>query len=196
MLTPPAGLLGQLLDAWREPQRHYHTLQHLTECLAFFDEVRDQTQRPADIELALWFHDAVYDVRAHDNEERSARWADEALHAAGLAPDSVRRIHDLIMATCHTAVPHTPDAALLTDIDLAILGAPEARFAEYERQIRAEYAWVAPEIYAVKRRAVLRGFLEREAVYATPVLHRRLERQARRNLERATDDAASMSPSH
>ena len=198
MLTSPAGLLGQLLDAWREPQRHYHTLQHLTECLAFFDEVRDQTQRPADIELALWFHDAVYDVRAHDNEARSARWADEALHAAGLAPDSVRRIHDLIMATRHGAAPAcaNPDAALLTDIDLAILGAPEARFAEYERQIRAEYAWVAPEIYAIKRRAVLLGFLEREAVYVTPILRHRFELQARRNLEQATADASSMSPRH
>lgn len=198
MLVPPSDLLAQLLDAWRKPQRHYHTLQHLEECLTLFDELRDQAQHPADIELALWFHDAVYDVRANDNEERSARWADEALYAAGLAPDSVHRIHGLIMATCHGAAPAcaTPDAALLTDIDLAILGAPEPRFAEYQRQIRAEYAWVAPEIYAVKRRAVLRGFLERGAVYATPVLHRRLERQARCNLERATSDATNMSPRH
>jgi predicted metal-dependent HD superfamily phosphohydrolase len=197
-LAPPAGLLERLLAAWREPQRHYHTLQHLEECLALFDEVRDQAHHPADIELALWFHDAVYDVHAHGNEERSARWADEALYAAGLAPDSVRRIHGLIMATCHGAAPAcaNPDAALLTDIDLAILGAPEARFAEYERQIRAEYAWVAPEIYAVKRRAVLRGFLERAAIYATPVLHRRLERQARRNLERVINNATDMSSRH
>jgi len=197
-LPAPAGLLERLLSAWREPQRHYHTLQHLTECLALFDDLRDQAQRPAEIELALWFHDAVYDVRAHDNEARSARWADQALCGAGLGPDSVQRIHDLIMATCHGAAPASsnPDAALLTDIDLAILGAPEARFAEYERQIRAEYAWVAPEIYAVKRRAVLRGFLERDAIYATPVLHGRLEPQARHNLERATGNATNMSPRH
>lgn len=197
-LPAPAGLLEHLLSAWREPQRHYHTLQHLAECLALFDELRDQAQRPAEIELALWFHDAVYDVRAHDNEARSARWADQALCGAGLGPDSVQRIHDLIMATCHGAAPAcaAPDAALLTDIDLAILGAPEARFAEYERQIRAEYAWVAPEIYAVKRRAVLRGFLERDAIYATPVLHGRLEPQARHNLERATGNATNMSPRH
>jgi len=197
-LPAPAGLLERLLDAWREPQRHYHTLQHLEECLTLFDEVRDQAQHPAEIEVALWFHDAVYDVHAHDNEARSARWADEALRAAGLAPDSIRRIHDLIMATCHGAAPAcaNPDAALLTDIDLAILGAPEARIAEYERQIRAEYAWVAPELYAVRRRAVLRGFLERDAVYATPVLHRRLEQQARRNLQGAIDNATSMSSRH
>lgn len=197
-LPAPAGLLERLLNAWREPQRHYHTLQHLTECLALFDELRDQAQRPAEIELALSFHDAVYDVRAHDNEARSARWADEALRAAGLGPDRVQRIHDLIMATCHGAAPASPnpDAALLTDIDLAILGAPEPRFAEYERQIRAEYAWVAPELYAVKRRAVLRGFLDRDAIYTTPVLRHRLERQARHNLARATGNATNMSPRH
>lgn len=193
ILTPPPDLLRQLLKAWREPQRHYHTLQHLSESLSLLDEVRGQAQHPLEIELALWFHDAVYDVRAHDNEQRSAHWAERALTDAGLAPDSVRRIHDLIMATCHGAVPASstsPDAALLTDIDLAILGAPAPRFAEYERQIRAEYAWVAPDIFAVKRRAVLRGFLDRPAIYATAILHRRLEAQARRNLSDAVGNAA------
>lgn len=191
--TPPAGLFERLRDAWREPQRHYHTLQHLSECLCLFDEVRDQAQHPLEIELALWFHDAVYDVRAHDNEARSAHWADRALAEAGLAPDSVRRVHDLIMATCHDAIPASsasPDATLLTDIDLAILGAPAPRFAEYERQIRAEYAWVAPDIFAVKRRAVLRGFLDRPAIYATAILHQRLETQARHNLSGAIGNAA------
>ncbi|WP_409456116.1 N-methyl-D-aspartate receptor NMDAR2C subunit [Massilia sp.] len=189
MPTQHSSLLTQLLDAWREPQRHYHTPQHLSECLSLFDEVRDRAAHPLEVELALWLHDAVYDVRAHDNEERSAHWADQALSDAGLAPDSVRRIHDLIMATCHAAAPHTlhtPDAPLLIDIDLAILGAPVPRFAEYERQIRAEYAWVPPQLYADKRRAVLRGFLERPRIYATPLLHDRLELRARANLTRAT----------
>jgi len=192
-LTPASspGLLPQLLIAWRVPQRHYHTLQHLEECLARFDTLRHTAQHPHEIELALWFHDAVYDVRAHDNEERSARWAHEALHAAGLEAQSVRRIHDLIMATCHgAAVPADADAdtdtALLIDIDLAILGAPASRFAEYECQIRAEYAWVAPDVYADKRRAVLLGFLERPRIYTTPLLHQQLEQRARTNLRSAT----------
>jgi len=132
---------------------HYHTLQHLEECLALFDELRDQAQHPLEVELALWFHDAVYDLRAHDNEACSARWAEAALTTAGLPPQSIRRIRDLIMATCHGASPASsanPDTALLTDIDLAILGAPTARFADHERRIRAEYAWVAPEVFAVK----------------------------------------------
>ena len=181
-LAPPADLLERLLAAWREPQRHYHTLQHLDECLALAEELRAEAQHPQDIALALWFHDAVYDVRAHDNEARSAQWALTALAGAGVDAARCRRVHDLVMATCHAAAPDTPDAALLTDIDLAILGAAPERFAEYERQIRAEYAWVPPQVYAAKRCAVLRGFLERPAVYATPILRQRLEARARSNL--------------
>lgn len=74
---------------------------------------------------------------------------------------------------------------MLVDIDMAILGAPAARFAQYTRQIRAEYAWVPPEVYAVKRRAVLQGFLDREQIYTTPAVAQRLEPRARDNLAKA-----------
>ena len=193
-LDAPSGLLAQLLAAWREPQRHYHTLQHLDECLSLFDSLRDAAEHPVELELALWFHDAVYNVRAHDNEARSAQWAVEALGAAGVGAERCQRIHDLIMATCHTALPATPDAALLVDIDLAILGAPDARFAEYERQIRAEYAWVPEDIYVVKRRAVLQGFLDREQLYSTPAVRHHMEQQARDHLSAAI--ASTQAPFH
>jgi predicted metal-dependent HD superfamily phosphohydrolase len=184
-LAPPPGLCEQLLRAWDEPQRHYHTLQHLAECLALFDILRMHAEQPADIELALWFHDAIYDVQGHDNEARSARWAVQALAAGGVDAARCQRVHDLIMATCHTALPASPDQALLVDIDLAILGAPAVRFAEYTHQIRAEYAWVPAEVYAVKRRAVLQGFLDRAQIYTTPAVAQRLGQHARDNLAKA-----------
>lgn len=184
-LAPPIGLCEQLLRAWEEPQRHYHTLQHLSECLALFDTLRAHAEQPADIELALWFHDAIYDVQGHDNEARSAHWAVQALAAGGVDTARCQRVHDLIMATCHTALPASRDQALLVDIDLAILGASAARFAEYTRQISAEYAWVPPQVYAVKRRAVLQGFLDRAQIYTTPAVAQRLEQHARANLAKA-----------
>ncbi|MCD2515329.1 N-methyl-D-aspartate receptor NMDAR2C subunit [Massilia sp. G4R7] len=186
-VAEPAGLYNRLLDAWSEPQRHYHTLQHLTECLTLADGLREEMTHPEEVVLALWFHDAVYDVRAHDNEARSAQWAVQALGDAGLAKDACERVEALIMATCHGAAasPGTPDSALLVDIDLAILGSDEARFAEYEAQIRAEYAWVPPDVFAVKRREVLRGFLDRARIYTTDTMVARFEAQARRNLASA-----------
>jgi predicted metal-dependent HD superfamily phosphohydrolase len=178
----PAGLFDALLTAYREPQRHYHTLQHLAECLTHLDEAQPPAGLALEIELALWFHDAVYDVRARDNEARSADWAVRALGAARLPPRLGERVAFLIMATGHDAPAASPDAQCLTDIDLAILGAPPRRFAEYERQIRAEYAHVPDPLFVRKRNEVLQGFLDRDRIYGTPFFAARYEQPARANL--------------
>lgn len=139
-------------------------------------------QRPAEIAIALWFHDAVYDVKAHDNEARSADWAVTALQAAGVSAEVQARAHALIMATEHTAAPLAGDAALLVDIDLAILAATPARFAEYEWQIRQEFAWVPEDVFVEKRRVVLQEFVARLNIYSTAFLHSKMESAARANL--------------
>lgn len=174
-----------VLARYAEAHRRYHTPQHLAECLALFDTLRDAPDRPAEVEMALWFHDAVYDLGAPDNEARSAAWAREALGAAGVAEGTLVRIGDLVLATRHAAPPRTRDAQVLVDIDLAILGADEGRFAEYEVQIRAEYAHVPALLFNPRRRALLQSFLDRGSIYSTPALHRRLEARARANLARA-----------
>lgn len=183
--TPPPGLCEQLLQAYNEPQRHYHTLQHLAECLQLQSESAQLAQRPAEIAIALWFHDAVYDVKAHDNEAQSADWAVTALQAAGVSVEVQTRVHALIMATEHTAAPLAGDSALLMDIDLAILGAAPARFAEYEWQIRQEYAWVQEDVFVEKRCALLQSFMSRPHIYNTTFFHQKLEATARANLQKA-----------
>lgn len=188
-------LLAQLLARYAEPHRHYHSLQHLDECLALLDAHREAAERPAEVALALWFHDAIYDVHRHDNEAQSATWAFEALTAAGLPEESARRVHDLVMATRHDAVPEGHDAALLVDIDLAILGATPPRFAEYERQIRTEYAHVAQPLFEERRRAILSRFLERQPIYLTPGLRSEREAQARTNLQSAVGVVPTAAPS-
>ena len=124
-------------------------------------------------------------MHRHDNEARSADWAQQALRAAGVAEDAARRVHALVMATRHDAQPEGTDAQLLVDIDLSILGAPAARFAEYERQIRVEYAHVPPEVFEPRRRAILGSFLARDPLYLTTSVRARLETQARLNLQKA-----------
>jgi predicted metal-dependent HD superfamily phosphohydrolase len=183
--TPGADLHALLLARYDEPQRAYHTLQHLHECLAWFEQMQPFAEHPAEVELALWFHDAVYDVHASDNEARSAAWAAEALRAAAAPADAAERVHALVMATCHHATPDGADAALLVDIDLAILGAEASRFAEYEAQIRREYAWVPEPTFREKRRAILASFQARPFIFSTRVMRDRLEAPARANLARA-----------
>lgn len=183
-------VFNQLVAAWSEPQRHYHTLQHLRECLALFDAHRGQALHPAEIELALWFHDAFYDARRHDNEQRSADWAREALRAAGVSMAVAQRVHALVMDTRHAGPPTAPDAQLLVDIDLAILGAPAQRFDESDAQIRREYAHVPEAQWREGRSGVLRGFLQRPHIYGTAAFRAAREHQARENLTRAIERLA------
>ena len=134
--------------------------------------------------MALWFHDAIYDPQAADNEQRSADWAVAELTRHGVGATSVQHVHALIVATCHSATPSDPDQQLLVDIDLSILGASPARFAEYDAQVRAEYDWVETGVYQTKRKTVLKGFLDRPTIYSTALFKARYEQQARKNLQR------------
>ena len=189
-LPPAPGLDVQLIEAYRQPQRHYHTLQHLLECLMQWETVMQLTQFPGELELALWFHDAVYHVKGKDNEAQSARWATKAMSEQGASAEQIRRVQGLIMATCHSAAPSQPDQQLLVDIDLAILGAEGTRFAEYDAQVAAEYSWVPSWIYRAKRKQVLRSFLARDFIYSTPHFRCLLEAQARINLSGLNHGAA------
>ena len=183
--VPVPDVLASLLARWSEPHREYHTLQHLRECLELFGHVRAQAEHPGEVAIALWFHDAVYDTSRHDNEAASAAWATEVLLEAGAEAALADRVNALIMATRHSEAPSTPDAKLLVDIDLAILGAEPARFEEYERQIRDEYGFVPEAVFRDKRAEILRGFVARPALFSTPACADRLAAPARANLARA-----------
>ena len=185
LAAPPAAVLDAVIRRWAEPHRKYHTLKHLRECLALFERDRALAERPGEVAIALWFHDAVYDTSRHDNEVASADWAARVLREAGAADEVGARVHALVMVTRHSEVSATPDERLLVDIDLAILGAAPARFDEYERQIRAEYGFVPEARFRAKRSEILRGFLERPTLYSTPALAERFESPARANLGRA-----------
>jgi predicted metal-dependent HD superfamily phosphohydrolase len=184
-LSPPDDVYAELCARYGEPHRAYHTLEHLRECLAWLAEVRELAVHPDEIALALWFHDAIYDPRAHDNEERSAAWAERVLRSAGASTEVAHRVAALVLATKHDVVPEPGDAALLVDVDLSILGAERARFDAYEAQVRREYAWVPEAAYREGRARVLRSFLGRPRIYATAHFHDRLEARARDHLRRS-----------
>jgi len=186
--SPPPALIEQLVAAYSEPHRAYHTLQHLAECFGHLDACPHMPSHRGLLELALWFHDAVYDTKASDNEERSASWSRRALPALTEAERLV--VEALVLVTKHDASPRTDDEKLLLDIDLSILGAPSARFAEYELQVRREYDWVPEEAYRAGRSKILREFQQRPVIYHTPWFHESLEHRARVNLESSLESLA------
>ncbi len=170
----------RLITAYSEPQRAYHTLQHLNECLFLLDQARATglIEQPDLIETALWFHDAVYDPQGSENEALSAQMALEALGDGEMA----REVARFILLTKSHQPGEGADDAWIIDIDLAMFAQPMERVMEYERQIRAEYAWVPQAAYVEKRAEILNDFLNRQQIYLTAWFRERFESRARENL--------------
>ena len=186
-LGKPASraVFNELLAHYAEPRRAYHTIEHVRDCLAQLDAVQHLSKRPAELELAIWFHDAVYDTHRSDNEECSAQWACQHILEQGLPEDVAARVRDLILATKHDALFSDPEVALLVDIDLASLGCPVDEFDRQEPRIRQEYDWVPETAFREGRAKILQRFLERDSIYQTDYFRERYEHQARLNLERS-----------
>jgi predicted metal-dependent HD superfamily phosphohydrolase len=181
--APAPSLFQELYVCYSEPTRFYHTAQHLAECFSHFDAARGLANNPGEVELALCFHDAIYDNHASDNEARSAQWARTALRASKPPTAVCQCVEALILATRHNAEPEAGDACLTVDIDLAILAAPAARFDEYEMQIRQEYVWVEASAFIEARTKILRRFTAETSIYRTEFFRNRFEHQATTNMQ-------------
>src|SRR5262249_41964540 len=195
-LSPISGRIrDELVRAYTAPDRHYHNLAHIEAMLDLMRWHRGALSDPTSIEAAIWFHDAVYDTRRHDNEEKSAALAAERL-AGVLSPDRIERITSMILATAGHVVPEgldetaRRDCALFLDMDLAILGSAPDAFAAYEEAVRREYGWVSDALWIEGRRKVLQAFLSRSAIYASPPFRASHETAARVNLTRSLERLA------
>jgi predicted metal-dependent HD superfamily phosphohydrolase len=174
-----------LVAAYTAPERHYHNLEHLSEMFRVAERLAALVEDPGALSLAIWFHDAVYDSRAKDNERRSGELAVDLLGPIGVPASTIERIVGMIWATAHTAdavPPAVRDTQVLLDADLAILCASEERYARYAEDIRKEYAWVPEADYRTGRAAVLERFLAAPQIYYTPVMFEEGEQRARANL--------------
>ena len=185
------GLDGS--DGWEllrshygEAHRAYHNLTHIADCLQRLDTFAGQKEQPKAMELAIWFHDVVYDPHASDNELKSAELAVDFLGEKSLSP----QVRELILATRHGKEPLQGDLALISDIDLSILGSEPEVYRRYASAIRSEYAFVPEDQYTAGRSRVLSGFLERPHLFSLPSFRDSLESAARRNLAAEIDALA------
>lgn len=171
-----------LISAYSEKHRAYHTLEHIEACFRHLDNVAEQAQNSHEIELALWFHDAVYKPFSKTNEEDSAEMAVAFLTQNNAAQDVIARVFNLIMITKEHHTPKTSDCKLMLDIDLSILGSKSSIYAQFEKNVRREYKRVPSFIFNKKRKEILQGFLGRPRIYQTDYFYNQLESQAKTNL--------------
>lgn len=168
-----------LLASYTEPARFYHNLAHIRDCLGHLDMHRPLAANPDAIEMAIWFHDVIYDPRSKGNEEDSARRAWEFLGNHPLRDEVLA----LIIATKHSGNPPlSPEKSLMRDIDLSILGADAPAYDAYASAIRHEYQHVPDDAYTAGRSAVLSGFLAQPHIFTNPPFADSMEQTARKNL--------------
>ena len=170
-----------LLTAYTEPQRHYHTVQHIVECIALFQQVKSDIRKPELVEMAIWFHDVIYDPRAKNNEFKSAEMMKDVCFGI-FDLNEIETIYEWILATQKHEATHDNDLCYLLDIDLSILSASKNRFLEYEIQIRNEYAFVEHKMYKQKRVEVLQYFYMMDSIYKTSFFREMSEVKAKDNL--------------
>lgn len=181
----PRAIYNDLAARYSEPHRAYHAIGHIQYCLNEFRKVRNLIVNPNAVELALWYHDAIYNTKAKDNEEKSAALAAAMIKNASLPNTLGLFVAECIMATQHTVIPTNPDIQFLVDIDLSSLGQSKSKFDENARKIRKEYEWVPEDAFAAGRSAILRSFLNRPSIYATQFFRDKYETRARKNIIRS-----------
>lgn len=172
----------RLLEAWSEPHRTYHSTDHLRGILAGVEELAPYADDVDAVRLAAWYHDAVY-AGLPDDEERSARRAEEELSALGVAPATVDEVARLVrMTVTHDPARGDRNAEVLSDADLSALAAPGERYRQNSAAIREEYPHVSDEAFRKGRIQVLTGLLQGPGVFRTDEARRRWEATARENL--------------
>lgn len=176
--------IQELTEAYSQPHRVYHNLQHIEELLslcATHDRVIKDQQT---LKLAVWYHDVVYDVLSKENEKLSADFAARHLSDLEFEQATIDRVTTYILASSHhvASFSEDPDLAYFLDFDLAILSTDRTKYREYTRKIRAEYGMYSDTEFAAGRAKFLETFLTRENVYSTPLYRTNFEELAQSNL--------------
>ena len=175
----------ELVAAYSDPSRGYHDTRHLSEVLDRLDELAGHgaTYDATPVQLAAWFHDAVYDGE-RDAEERSAAWAEVALAPVAPAPVVAEVVRLVRLTETHSPDDADANGCALSDADLGILAAPRERYDEYVAAVRREYAHLPDDVFSAGRADVLRALTEKPQLFHTAYARERWEAAARANIER------------
>jgi predicted metal-dependent HD superfamily phosphohydrolase len=177
-------VFNDLVNHYSENGRYYHDLTHIQRILNVVTSHKEQVRDFRSLELAVWFHDVIWEAEALDNEARSAEYAENVLSELGLPSEIAARVSDMIMATTHNFPVEDKDAQILVDADLSPLGADEEDFKKQSRAIRKEFSWIPDDVYKASRVQLMNRFLSRERIFYTEQFYNSYEAQARRNIQR------------
>ena len=97
----------ELQDLYTGADRFYHSDHHIKHCLHRLDQAKGAGHYHQNVEIAIWFHDAIYSAGDANNERNSADWFNR--RAKGHLPDqTMHEVYDLIISTEHKTPPRDP----------------------------------------------------------------------------------------
>lgn len=176
-------LFSNILQHYSEKDRHYHNLTHIQKMLDFSFLHADKIQDIETLQLAIFYHDIIYNSMSKNNETDSAALAVEQLSSTNFPKEKIRLVEQFIVSTQkHFLLIAHSDLDYFLDFDLAILGTERTVYEDYAEKIRKEYKWVPSFLYNKNRKKVLQHFLERESIYFTEIFRKQYEVIARENL--------------
>ncbi len=180
----PNSILIELTRHYLEPHRRYHNLAHIAHMLqGAMQAAESMGQKLTDEQIfAIWFHDAIYDPRASDNEEKSAELAVKLLTAEGWPRERIETVRKIVLDTKHHE-PHLEPSKAVIDADLQTLALPWEGYNKIGQLIRQEYTHVSDADWKKGRSGFFQVWLDRKQIYYTP-WGAKLEKQARENLAR------------
>lgn len=189
---PDLGL--KLLTYWSAPGRHYHGPEHLAECLDALDVLGSSLRSER---LAIWFHDAVHNNQAGEDERHSAALAERELAHAGVGGAERAEVSRLILLTIqHTTTVDDAPGARVCDADLAVLAASRNRYDQSVRQLRAEQPHLDDLSWQQQRRRRVTELLARDPLYLSSVGRERWQASARTNLAAEARQLAATDPAN
>ncbi|KAG7210191.1 hypothetical protein KM043_011748 [Ampulex compressa] len=184
---------ARLEEAYSEEKRTYHNLDSLREKLSHYYEVKNHLKNPQAVLLALFFQNFEYDPKALDGEDKNLEHFNAFADEAGIPKDAELREEAcalLKVATTHSTEAHKvggafggEDAHYFLDLDMAVLGSPPEKYAEYRERIRGEYSFLSEPMYTALRLKVLQNFVQIPNIFATKEFRDKFEEQARQNIQ-------------
>ena len=178
------NLFEKIIKEYQSDDRFYHNSDHIYNFLNYLQQHKENIINWKVLNLAVWFHDVIYDPKEKDNEEKSAQYARIKLKELGIPEDVIIQVEKFIKATKTHEATDNNDLEFFLDGDLAILGSDEAQYKTYAQKIRREYLWVPDEQYKLGRKKVLEKFLQRKNIFFTQNACDQFEEKARQNLNR------------
>lgn len=177
----PESIIEATLCRYAEPQRHYHTVEHLARMAAAVEShaiALSQAQA-----LAVLFHDAVYVPGAQGgmNEQASCLLV-QSLAREYAEPDTLDIAARIILDTIHH-IPTLESSSVVLDLDLLGLAGPIADVFRDGELIFKENAHLVADWgdYSARRSRFLQALLDRPRILHSAEL-RHHEEALRQNL--------------